>query len=177
MSFDDTLFASMSTPAASSMAIACSRQKVFKPARQLSREGMIEVCLREELSAALVNLAPQGWIVASRRLAFRPFSRGKNLVTTTAVNELARANARRVTIHIGFGSGMLVCSIEDGGSGFDVPSSHRNKCFDLIGMRERLHAGQGRLSIDRSPHRGTKLLIRVPSNKESHSHVNSRRTC
>jgi signal transduction histidine kinase len=47
----------------------------------------------------------------------------------------------------------------------------------LIGMRERLHAVGGTLSVVSSPRRGTKLLVRVPGNKELHSYVNSRRTC
>jgi len=92
-------------------------------------------------------------------------------------NITKHAKARRVTIHIGVEPGIVICSIEDDGAGFDVHAPHRKKALGLIGMRERLHAVGGTLSIVSSPRCGTKLLVRVPSNKESHSHVNSRRTC
>ncbi|MGH9716764.1 MAG: ATP-binding protein [Candidatus Acidiferrales bacterium] len=102
------------------------------------------------------------------------------VVQEALTNVTKHAKARGVSIRIGFEVGTLLCSIEDDGAGFDVHASHNKKGargLGLIGMRERLHAVGGTLSIVSSPHRGTKLLIRVPSDKESHSHVNSRRTC
>jgi len=37
------------------------------------------------------------------------------------------AKARRVTSHIRFEAGMLLCSVEDDGAGFDMHTSHRKK--------------------------------------------------
>lgn len=102
------------------------------------------------------------------------------VVQEALTNVTKHAGARRVSIDVNLEGDILHCTIEDDGEGFNVHAAQAKKGargLGLIGMRERLHAVGGTLSIHSSPRRGTKLSIRVPSNKESHSHVNPRRTC
>jgi len=53
----------------------------------------------------------------------------------------------------------------DDGEGFDAHVAHaegKRRGLGLIGIRERLNAVGGTLSIHSAPGRGTKLLIRLP---------------
>lgn len=93
------------------------------------------------------------------------------------MNITIHATARRVIIRIGFEPGMLFCSIEGDVNRLQRAFLTQKKALVLIGLRERLHAVRGALSVVSSPRDGTKLLIGFPKIKESHSHVNSRRTC
>jgi signal transduction histidine kinase len=137
-----------------------------------------------------------GWIPAIRFLA-EGVSRRANLkirVKTTIAGRLAgpleialyrivqealtnaarHAKASQVWIRIGRENRIFCCSIEDDGVGFDVravESDGKRRGLGLIGMQERLNAIGGTLSIDSEPGRGTKILIRLPteaSNASSH---------
>jgi len=93
------------------------------------------------------------------------------------MNITKHSTARRVIIRIGFEPGMLFGSIEDDVNRLRRAFLTQKKALVLMGLRERLHSVGGALSVVSSPRDGTKLLIRFPETKESHSHVNSRRTC
>lgn len=87
------------------------------------------------------------------------------VVQEALTNATKHANASRVSIQAHRAGRVLCCSIQDDGTGFDVQavqSDRRRRGLGLIGMRERLNAIGGTLSIDSAPGRGTKLLIRVP---------------
>jgi signal transduction histidine kinase len=87
------------------------------------------------------------------------------LVQEALTNITKHAQATRVLIRVRRIGRVLRCSIQDDGKGFDVravQSDRRRKGLGLIGMRERLSAIGGTFSIDSTPGRGTKLLIRVP---------------
>ncbi len=96
------------------------------------------------------------------------------VVQEALTNATKHAKASRVWIRIGRQNHMLRCSIEDDGKGFDVQaarSDRKRRGLGLTGMRERLNAIGGTLSIDSAPGRGTKLLIQLPteaSNANSH---------
>jgi signal transduction histidine kinase len=96
------------------------------------------------------------------------------VVQEALTNATKHAKASRVWIRIGRQNRMLRCSIEDDGKGFDVQaaqSDRKRRGLGLTGMRERLNAIGGTLSIDSAPGRGTKLLIQLPteaSNANSH---------
>jgi signal transduction histidine kinase len=87
------------------------------------------------------------------------------VVQEALTNATKHARARRVSIRVRRTGRVLCCSIKDDGAGFDlqaVQSDRGRRGLGLIGMRERLNAVGGTLSIDSAPGRGTKLLIRVP---------------
>ena len=80
-------------------------------------------------------------------------------------NATKHAGARRVNIRLGVESGAVRCSVKDDGRGFDVDAAFGRKGdrgLGLIGMRERLNALGGRLTIDSSMGRGTELQISIP---------------
>jgi signal transduction histidine kinase len=87
------------------------------------------------------------------------------VVQEALINATKHAHASRVLIQARRTGRVLSCSIEDDGAGFDVKavqSDGKRRGLGLIGMRERLNAIGGTLSIESAPGRGTKLLIRVP---------------
>jgi signal transduction histidine kinase len=96
------------------------------------------------------------------------------IVQEALTNAAKHAKASRVWIRIGRKNRIFCCSIEDDGVGFDVravQSDCKRRGLGLSGMQERLNAIGGTLSIDSEPGRGTKILIRLPteaSNASSH---------
>jgi signal transduction histidine kinase len=87
-------------------------------------------------------------------------------VIQEALTNIAKhARATKVEIRLKRVARNLNCMILDDGSGFDVPavlSSGMQKGLGLIGMRERLNAVGGTLTIDSAVGRGTDLLINIP---------------
>lgn len=85
------------------------------------------------------------------------------IVQEALKNAAKHARATNVGIEIRRINKAISCAIEDDGVGFDVSAvrSDSNRGLGLVGMQERLNAIGGTLSIDSSPARGTKLVIRV----------------
>jgi signal transduction histidine kinase len=80
-------------------------------------------------------------------------------------NATKHSRASRVDIRLRVKDGEARCTVKDDGHGFDVPTTLARKGdrgLGLIGMRERLNALGGRLTIDSSPGRGTELSITIP---------------
>lgn len=87
------------------------------------------------------------------------------VVQEALTNATKHARASQILIQVRRSGSGLSCSIRDDGAGFDVgavQSDRRRSGLGLIGMRERLSAIGGTVSIDSAPGRGTKLLIKVP---------------
>jgi signal transduction histidine kinase len=87
------------------------------------------------------------------------------IVQEALTNITKHAKASHVSIQVFRADRALCCLIQDDGAGFDVRalrSDARQRGFGLIGMQERANAIGGTLSIDSSPGRGTKLLLRLP---------------
>lgn len=92
------------------------------------------------------------------------------VVQEALTNATRHARATRVSIKVRRKGRVLCCSIADDGAGFDaraVQSNPARKGLGLIGMRERVNAVGGTLSIDSASGRGTKLMIHVPLTKDS----------
>ena len=80
-------------------------------------------------------------------------------------NATRHAGARRVDIYLEVEAGGVRCSVKDDGRGFDVKAAlglKGDRGLGLIGMRERLNAVGGRLTIESAPGRGTEIRITVP---------------
>src|SRR5712664_1716800 len=87
------------------------------------------------------------------------------IVQEALTNASKHAKATRVWIQVRRQGRTLCCSIRDDGEGFDAHVAHaegKRRGLGLIGIRERLNAVGGTLSIHSAPGRGTKLLIRLP---------------
>ena len=92
----------------------------------------------------------------------RPCCIGSSQEALTNVGKHAQASA--VTVVVRREARRLCCSIRDDGVGFDPGTAGRPsaKGIGLIGIRERLFALGGALSIDAAPGRGTELRVTIP---------------
>jgi signal transduction histidine kinase len=91
------------------------------------------------------------------------------VVQEALTNATKHSKANRVSIQVRRAGGMLRCSIQDDGLGFDVQalqSDRKRRGLGLIAMRERLNSIGGTLSIDSASGRGTTLTIRLPMKQE-----------
>ncbi len=88
------------------------------------------------------------------------------IVQEALTNVGRHAQARHVDVQLEDREGTLRITVADDGQGFDAErilgSNGRATSVGLIGMRERVALLGGRLSVDSSPGRGTRLLVEVP---------------
>jgi signal transduction histidine kinase len=80
-------------------------------------------------------------------------------------NAVKHARATQVEVALEFKSRDVRLHIRDNGCGFDPALSQARKKghFGLLGMKERVEALSGMLSIDSAPGRGTFLLVSIPT--------------
>jgi two-component system, NarL family, sensor histidine kinase UhpB len=87
------------------------------------------------------------------------------IVQEALTNITKHAQAKRVSIQVFRADHALCCSVQDDGAGFDVRAVRSNPAqrgLGLIGIQERANSIGGTVSIESSPGRGTKILIRLP---------------
>ncbi len=77
-------------------------------------------------------------------------------------NVARHATARAVTVSLGTSGRLLVLEVRDDGRGFDVRTASSNGRAGLAGMRERVAAVGGEVTIDSTPGSGTRVVVRVP---------------
>src|SRR5262245_18928658 len=80
-------------------------------------------------------------------------------------NATRHSRASRVDIRLGVQEGQFRCTVRDDGRGFDVEATLGRKGdrgLGLIGMRERLNALGGQMTIDSSRGKGTELRMSIP---------------
>ncbi len=65
-------------------------------------------------------------------------------------------------------NGQVQVTIEDDGSGFDPKGLNGNQGFGLRSMRGRAEAVGAQLELNSTPGKGTRVIVRVPWQKESH---------
>ena len=83
------------------------------------------------------------------------------LVQEAVTNISKSAPARHVWIELASHGGVVQASVRDDGVGFDttVPST---SAYGLVGMRFRVEAEGGTLSVESAPGRGTRLQVTLP---------------
>ncbi len=72
------------------------------------------------------------------------------------------AEANMVQVFIKQSENILQLRIEDNGIGFEKNLLHNKKTFGIIGMKERVRALNGKLSIDTIAGKGTKITVNIP---------------
>jgi signal transduction histidine kinase len=77
-------------------------------------------------------------------------------------NAVRHAQARRVAVRLRSEGGDVVLRVEDDGRGF-LPRASDGRGVGLDSMRERAEALGGRLRVDASPGRGTRIEARLPT--------------
>lgn len=99
----------------------------------------------------------------------RPRSSIENTLYRTvqeALNNVARhANATTVKVRLLEADGLVHCSIQDDGVGFDVLTvlGHTaRESLGLVAMRERVETLGGRMKIHSAPNQGTELCVEIP---------------
>ena len=88
-----------------------------------------------------------------------------------SVSNVARhSQAQQLWVRLKFDDQIISLEIEDDGNGFNVPDRWvefvRNGHLGLVGIRERVEAINGRLTVDSSPGNGTRIIVKVPLNSE-----------
>jgi len=82
-------------------------------------------------------------------------------------NAVKHAHPTRIEVALEFKFAEVQLRVRDDGCGFDP--AHREVAksghFGLLGIRERVEAFSGMLAIDSTPGRGTKLLVRIPTDR------------
>ena len=86
-------------------------------------------------------------------------------VQEALANARKHARARRVTISVARSDDLVTIDVHDDGVGFDPDAARptaRGAGFGLRGLRDRVAAVGGRLSIESAPGKGTTLAVHVP---------------
>jgi PAS domain S-box-containing protein len=84
-------------------------------------------------------------------------------VVQEALTNIARhAQAQHVGVVLERRDNSLVAIVEDDGIGFDVQAALAAGRLGLVGMRERVEALGGQLTLDSAPERGTTVFVEVP---------------
>ncbi|MBM3133357.1 MAG: sensor histidine kinase, partial [Chloroflexi bacterium] len=89
-------------------------------------------------------------------------------IAQEAITNIVRhSSAESVSIAVEFKKKAVAIHIEDDGKGFNAEeilgSRETDRGLGLLGMKERAELLEGRLSIDSSPGRGTKIDVELPS--------------
>jgi signal transduction histidine kinase len=135
----------------------------------IAEEGLIPA-LRQYLSTLeehnnlKVDLQINGDPELSTKLAQRLF-----YIIREALNNIVKhANVDTATIDLEFSNEEISLRVEDQGIGFDSDSMDpTKKTMGLSSMRERVERCGGTLTIDSRPGIGTRVLVEVPTSKES----------
>jgi len=94
-------------------------------------------------------------------------SRDREVVVLRSAQE-ALANVRRhsgarsVTVNLTGTKDAASLEVTDDGKGFDILDTNRPSGFGLTGMRDRVEACGGELSLVSAPGRGTRVVVRLP---------------
>ncbi|WP_091271388.1 sensor histidine kinase [Alteribacillus persepolensis] len=87
------------------------------------------------------------------------------LVQEAVQNAYKHADPSEVHVKIELKPSRVIIVVKDDGKGFDMSKSEKDKSFGLMGMKERINALNGELTIDSAPQKGTVVLIQVPLEK------------
>jgi two-component system sensor histidine kinase UhpB len=83
------------------------------------------------------------------------------IVQEALSNIVKHARATQATVSLSMEAGELRMQIADNGVGFDPAQASAG--IGLIGMRERVYAAGGRITIDAGLAAGTRISIAVPN--------------
>ena len=96
-----------------------------------------------------------------RRFASEVETAAYRIVQEALTNVARHAGVKQATVRMWANGSMLGMQIEDRGIGFDVRSTPVTT-LGLTGMRERVHALGGELTLESSPGRGTRVTAELP---------------
>jgi signal transduction histidine kinase len=100
------------------------------------------------------ELAPVRLEPASELVVYR-------VVQEAITNITKYAKANQVWIHLAARGGLAEVTVRDDGVGFD-PAAQTRSAYGLVGMRYRVEAEGGTLSVDAAPGHGTQVRVTLP---------------
>jgi signal transduction histidine kinase len=77
-------------------------------------------------------------------------------------NTLKYAEASEASVTLTFGEGRVTLAVRDDGVGFTPGDRPRGGGFGHVGMRERVQALKGELTVRSAPGQGTEIVVAVP---------------
>jgi len=83
------------------------------------------------------------------------------LVQEATTNVAKHARAKNVWLTLGLEGGQVQLGVHDDGVGYDPRVSPRS-AYGLVGMRYRVEAEHGTLTVDAAPERGTAIRVTLP---------------
>src|SRR6185312_6907487 len=169
LNFDDP--ESSSEKAAHSVSLLT---KAMDDLRDLSRSLSSDLVRRHGLAAALQLQASQ-----LRKLGFADVSYEIDgdskfleeqkeifilrIVQEAANNIIRHAEAREVSIQLGYEPDKLLVAVKDNGKGFDVNAVKGKQSSGICNMTRRAHMIGGKLEIDSKPGEGTLIRLCLPT--------------
>ena len=127
----------------------------------LSNLGLVaalEIQLREFAKASDLQVGSELAAVALRPEAELTVYR---LIQEAFTNISKYAQAKRVQVSLQVRDGVAEVSVTDDGIGFD-PSTQKASAHGLVGMRYRVEAGGGELTVHSAPGQGTRVSATLP---------------
>lgn len=77
-------------------------------------------------------------------------------------NAIKYSGTDQFKVHLSATAEEVYLQVTDGGAGFDVEETKRNRGLGLVSMRERVDLVHGRLAVESKPGTGTKVIAVVP---------------
>lgn len=76
-------------------------------------------------------------------------------------NAIKHSEGSKIVVRLEIGESFLSLMVTDDGKGFD-PEQKKDKTFGLVGMKERVEMLKGKLLVDSSGEKGTRIYINIP---------------
>lgn len=87
-------------------------------------------------------------------------------------NSVKHSRSRHIDVRLGNEAGRVELIVRDSGIGFEPTTVSHGRGLGLVGMKERVKAVGGELTIDARPAAGTTIRARVPRNFKGRSAAN-----
>jgi PAS domain S-box-containing protein len=87
------------------------------------------------------------------------------ILQESLTNIAKHAQANRVEVSLDQFGGEMRLTVQDDGKGFDPADPRKPNSYGLLGLRERVHLVGGDVKIDSTPGRGTRIAVRIPTNR------------
>ena len=110
---------------------------------------------------SLVKIVPAGFVLNDEKLSIAIF----RVIQESLTNIVRHAEATKVKIQLIRKRDSLSLSVRDNGIGISPEKMKSSKSFGLLGMRERVKAFSGELSITGERGKGTLILAKFPLKK------------
>ena len=129
----------------------------------LEREGLVvAIKTRLESVESRSGIKTELHVEGERRLPISVEQEVYRITQEALTNVVKHANAQKVKIWMKFSDQSICIDIEDDGVGFNPLTVNQQIGFGLRSMQERVAHINGKITVDSSPGKGTKLMVKIP---------------